>query len=306
VTVSADGSTLVTSQSTDYNVYDLKAGAKLIKETKTNGVLACQALYPDGNLLMLFYPKATAELFDPRTEASVSKTGWPSMTDYSCGSFAPDGSKLVFTDGGASITVLDFDRASTTFSNRQDFPIDTTYPVFTPDTRSVVYAEDYALSRVDIETGQTARLDAANGNATNFAATMLPISVGGYYWTVFSSERSYGNTGVAGGLWVAALDMSASATDSSHPAFYLEGQGEGVNRFSKWALDPCRADGNACEFGDQCCGGFCRASGGERQCLSTPPDDAKCSADYEKCSVAADCCDKTQKCINSHCAPVVK
>jgi hypothetical protein len=147
----------------------------------------------------------------------------------------------------------------------------------------------------------------------SFAPTVLPEAVGGYFWVVFTSHRSYGNTlasmaagpsgpDTLGKLWVAAFDIDATAgTDPSHPAFYLDGQeSQAHNPRGVWVLDPCQANGASCATGDQCCGGFCRpGDGGADQCTDTA---GGCSNPYESCSTAADCCLVGALCINRTCA----
>jgi hypothetical protein len=143
----------------------------------------------------------------------------------------------------------------------------------------------------------------------NFEPTILPLAVGGYYWTIITSRRFYGNTvtpqnGSADQrkkLWVAAIDINPKpGVDPSHPAFYLEGQDANVGSLRGfWALDPCKANGQTCESGDECCGGFCRQVGNTKQCVPPPMG---CSNEFEKCTVAADCCNSSMLCIAGHCA----
>jgi len=138
---------------------------------------------------------------------------------------------------------------------------------------------------------------------------VLPEAVGGYFWVVFTSHRSYGNTLPSqdnmdqnGKLWVAAFDIGAApGTDPSHPAFYLDGQeAEADNLRGFWVLDPCKADGSDCASGDECCEGYCtEGDGGAMQCS---PATGGCSHDLDKCSTSADCCDPGAVCINSKCA----
>jgi hypothetical protein len=152
-----------------------------------------------------------------------------------------------------------------------------------------------------------------------------PVASGGYYWVVFTSRRIYGNlissspwgaNGATGGpikkLWVAAIEINpAAGADPSHPAFYLPGQELGAgNTRGFWVVDPCKANGSSCETGDECCNGFCRKDpdGGALVCIDKPPGNP-CSQEFEKCTVDADCCDPTEKCINGKCAqgkPVVQ
>lgn len=167
--------------------------------------------------------------------------------------------------------------------------------------------------------------DHPDDSQLNYQPTVNPVPSGGYYWVVFTSRRMYGNllvgkpwgaSGDGGGpqkkLWVAAIDINAPAgADPSHPAFYLPGQELGAgNSRGFWVVDPCKANGNSCESGDECCNGFCRKDpdGGALVCQDKPPG-TKCVQEFEKCVVDADCCDPMQKCIAGKCAqqaPVVK
>jgi hypothetical protein len=189
------------------------------------------------------------------------------------------------------------------------------------------------LSIVDLATKTSHRLDAlggytGSGSATylpandpglNFAPTVLPEAVGGYFWVVFTSHRAYGNTLASmagqssgnddqGQLWVAAIDLNAKpGTDPSHPAFYLDGQEQTADNLRGfWVLPPCKAQGQSCTSGDQCCQGFCRPAGdgGPLECV--PPPAGGCSNEYEKCTTASDCCDSTDSCINGYCAGSVQ
>ena len=154
---------------------------------------------------------------------------------------------------------------------------------------------------------------------------MLPVAVGGYYWTIFTSRREYGNTitdsdpwetGPARRkkLWIAAIDQDVTAgADPSHPAFYLNDQElEAGNKRGFWVLDPCAQSGASCSTGDQCCTGFCRAGSaadggaadGGTGLVCVPPPTTGCAQEYEKCTVTTDCCGAAQgfQCINGFCA----
>ncbi len=167
-------------------------------------------------------------------------------------------------------------------------------------------------------------IDADHGDDVdlNYEPTVNPIPGGGYAWVVFTSRRMYGSVAdippycsdprgvdliqnvTTKKLWVAAVDLSAKpGTDSSHPAFYLPGQELlAGNARAFWVLDPCRADGNSCESGDQCCNGYCEPdSSGALVCSNDTPNN-HCSGLNEKCSTAADCCDAKNTCINGFCA----
>ena len=112
----------------------------------------------------------------------------------------------------------------------------------------------------------------------NYEPTVNPVAGGGYAWVVFTSRRRYANVATIPPfcsdprgvdlianitpkkLWVAAIDLDAKpGKDASHPAFYLPGQElMAGNSRGFWVLDPCRADGDSCATGDQCCNGFCQ------------------------------------------------
>ncbi len=292
------------------------------------------------------FPGSTpSKLWDTVTGLNIPAPGWDGViTNAGTVAFSPDGKHIAFnhmdTGGGHTLAAMDFNVATKTFSGLADIAHDATstlaWPAFTPDGKWVVYHAGSSAAFetdsnatadvfiVDLATKTTHRLDAlcgykgagpttylpANDPKLTFAPTVLPVAVGGYYWAVFTSHRSYGNTLASkvnndqdGKLWVAAIDLSPSAgADASHPAFYLDGQEQTADNLRGfWVLSPCKAAGGACETGDQCCDGFCRPSsdGGALQCVAPP---GSCSNEYEKCSTAADCCNHAQQCINGRCA----
>ncbi len=153
----------------------------------------------------------------------------------------------------------------------------------------------------------------------NYEPTALPVASGGYYWVVFTSRRSYGNTidnsdpnappsRSPKKLWVTAIDIGAAGdADPSHPAFYLPGQELAAgNLRGFWALEPCKQNGSSCASGAECCGGFCRqvdADGGAAFVCIPPP--TSCANEDEKCTMTSDCCgapDNGVRCINGFCA----
>jgi hypothetical protein len=162
----------------------------------------------------------------------------------------------------------------------------------------------------------------AQDTTVNYEPTVNPIASGGYAWVVFTSRRMYGNVAQLGPwvsdprtypwldevtdkkLWVAAVDLNAPpGTDPSHPAFYLPAQElHAGNSRGFWSVAACHADGQSCQTGDQCCGGYCQPSAdGGLVCSSTMPS---CSAEYEKCAKDSDCCGYQQgiTCINDVCS----
>ncbi len=245
------------------------------------------------------------------------------------------------------------------------------WPSFTPDGTGVIYHSgdsfdstgfnyngtgtsyaQYAELRLVELDGTVKKLNALNGrdatgtsllpygetidNNENYEPNIMPLPVGGYYWVVFTSRRSYGNTWAPGRakkatdqyddptqdpwgsnagpsprkkLWVAAIDLNhADATnlDPSHPAFYLPGQeDDSANMRAFAALAPCQMKGATCESGSDCCDGFCRQNGNDAmgapllQCI--PPPVNMCSNIDEPCMTNLDCCDTTNLCIAGRC-----
>jgi hypothetical protein len=282
-------------------------------------------------------------LFDVKTNTQLTAPGLDnSGVMAQMPAFSADGKKLTFNrkeSGGHVISVMDFDQKTKTFSKLTDVWTDPQWPgwpQFTPDSLKILFhsgsGQDYAtwsgnqanIWMIDVATKKAVACNALNGlmaNSTpylpyttqetnfNFEPTILPLAVGGYYWTIITSRRFYGNTvtpqnGSADQrkkLWVAAIDINPKpGVDPSHPAFYLEGQDANVGSLRGfWALDPCKANGQTCESGDECCGGFCRQVGNTKQCVPPPMG---CSNEFEKCTVAADCCNSSMLCIAGHCA----
>ncbi len=162
---------------------------------------------------------------------------------------------------------------------------------------------------------------AAQDATLNYEPTVCPIAAGGYAWIVFTSRRMYGGVAELGPwvsdprnypwqdqvtdkkLWVAAVDLNAApGTDPSHPAFYLPAQElHAGNSRGFWTFDACRVDGQDCEAGAQCCGGYCGAGDGGKACTSRPPS---CSPEFDRCAQDSDCCGVSQgiTCINAVCS----
>jgi hypothetical protein len=257
--------------------------------------------------------------------------------------FSHDGSMLAFYDrpaggGTGALALMDFDLATKTFSNYRVIGTPQAgrhhaWPAFTPDGKWVLYqdgtGDDLAtwnantgrIVAVNVETAELKQLENLNsdafapgaGNPTrdhdlNFEPTLLPLASGGYYWVMFTSRRTHGNTLTSGRndtkrLWVAAFDLDAPAgVDPTHPPFYVEGQEQAGNSRGFWALDPCRQDGEGCESGDQCCNGFCNPSADDANVFVCGQPDGSCSDEFEACDTAADCCDPSMECINGRCA----
>jgi hypothetical protein len=349
-TASADGSTMIASTAFPGGSasYDLKNNASVLQAQPDNS-FTYGGIFPNGSISMSStnyrtWLGAPSRLYDVKTGSLLVATGWDNTIQKAgTPSFSPDGKRLAFIhedkDNGHTLSVMDFAVAQRAFSglvdvatDKQNFP---GWPAFTPDSKSIVFhsgsnapfeTDNYAtgdLFIVDVAAKKTHRLDALDGYsgggvtylpaqdpALNFAPTVLPEAVGGYYWVVFTSHRSYGNTLASqdnkdeyGKLWVSAIDLNpAPGTDPSHPAFFLDGQElQADNLRGFWVLDPCKADGQSCASGDQCCNGFCRpaADGGPLVCVPPP---GGCAKENETCVTAADCCNPGDQCINGKCA----
>ena len=161
------------------------------------------------------------------------------------------------------------------------------------------------------------RLDALNGTGSlppleaqaSYEPTFLPVAVGGYYWLIVVSERTYGNTLTDTNpdtrrkqLWVSAIDPNAApGEDPSHPAFWLPGQGlDNQNMRGEWVLSPCKQLGDECSAGYECCEGYCtQQPDGTKVCSE---GGGGCAQEGEACETAADCCDETLACIGGFCA----
>ena len=199
-----------------------------------------------------------------------------SSTDY-LGSFTPS-SHLYDTKTGATIAAAGWDGTITRGGTT----------AFSPDGKRLAFVH------MDKDTGHS--------------IAVLPVAVGGYFWTIFTSHRAYGNilaskasSDTLGKLWIAAVDINPSpGKDPSHPAFYLDGQELNADNLRGFlTLPPCAAAGASCTSGDQCCGGYCGQVSGSLQCTSKPPP---CSNELDKCATNADCCDTGDLCINNRCA----
>ncbi len=388
--VSADGSQLITQWGNASNAttsaYALANGNAETTMTPADGRYSWGAPYKDGSFIFSNSANMQAGSALPSTLYNVpsgtarASTGIPAGLRAGTPAFSPDGKHVAFNWFGGTVgtvagdkktlATLDFDNASSTFSNFTGLvtpvaaapgPIGVAalYPSFFPTSTGIVFeletvanGRNFAETRaaadggdtgargelwwIDTATKKAARLDKLNGlgyvpvgaNAHNLDATLNyeptvnPVASGGYAWVVFTSRRLYGNvatinpfwsdpryknissTPTTKKLWVAAVDLNAPpGTDGSHPAFYLPGQELlAGNSRGYWVVDPCKASGNTCETGDECCGGFCRngADGGGLVCTAQQPT---CALEFEKCNVAADCCGAGTgvQCVNQRC-----
>jgi hypothetical protein len=346
------------------SAYDLTNSLSTIR-TASDDSLTYAGLYPDGSFFMTAtsYRAASgnpSRMFNTKTGAAIAASGWDNViTNGGTVAFSPDGKQIAFVhedkDSGHTLAKMDFDPSTNTFSNLVDLATDSSnyvaWPAFTPDGKQVIYHLGSSstfetdcgatgdLYIVDVATKTVRRLDVADGytggaSATylpasdpnmNFAPTVLSEAVGGYFWAIFTTHRSYGNllasmaNGAAGGmsmcanaggdeangkLWVTAIDIGGTpGQDVSHPAFYLDGQELNADNLrGYWVLPPCRKDGDSCTSGDQCCGGFCGIAAGDGGFLCGIKPPGVCSKEFDKCTKDADCCDPKDQCIAGRCA----
>lgn len=196
------------------------------------------------------------------------------------------------------------------------------YPSFTPDDNWVAFhvgthgagchdscnastTDSSALYIMSTAGGSPIKLDKLNDGSPNasdhneaYEPTFNPVERGGYFWVVFSSARTWGNTLTGHGtmgdkrLWVAAIDKTIGTVDPSHPPFYIEGQVSSTeNMRGFWALAACiptgttSPDGGAsCTAGFECCSGFCDSG------VCVDVTQVACKNLGDSCTQASDCC----------------
>ncbi len=288
-------------------MYDPRTGAK-IPFTGLLGKYAKMPMFsPDGRKIVFNNHDAGAghslavQDFDRATNTfSNAKVIYTSATLYpGWPFFTPDSKSVVFVLGDA-------DNFASTHN---------------PPGQMVAKGDLYVI---DVATNTVRALDAANGLLpggalylpyagrdahVDFYPTVSPVGAGGYFWVFFTSRRNYGNLLVTTAddtkskkIWVSAISIGAApGDDPSHPAFYLPGQEDGSGNIRAFAtLEPCKAAGESCQSGVDCCGGACTNG----QC-GTPQG---CAKTDEKCTTTADCCTSPpgRECINGFCALVIR
>ena len=252
----------------------------------------------------------------------------------------------------AELMVADFNESTHTFSGNKSLLNYTDshftsaqwsigYPSFTPDDNWIAFhvadhgAGCWSGSSCDANTPGASALwiinaaggtpiklasltdSSPNANDRNeaFEPTFNPIERGGYYWVVFTSERTWGNTlsgyGKSGAkrLWVAAIDKTIGTVDPSHPPFYLEGQvSNTMNMRGFWTLAACiptgatNPDGGAsCTAGFECCSGFCDSG------VCVDVTQVACKNIGDSCSSNSDCCNSdVVNCVGGRCQQNVR
>lgn len=355
--VSKDGSTIAAvfekkgSTASPWGTIDLTQNpASVVQITPYNSTTIYLGLSPDGafavqndlNMTMRLANAKTGVILPSALDGFADKTADPA--------FSHDSKLLAFSSfvNGfypvefyrADLDVVDFDPATTAFTNRrtvvQGGNLAVAFPSFSPDSAWILYQYgDYSRARYGANGDVSGNDDlyitdvaammgpehlAAASGATleprnqhkSYQPTVNPIAVGGYMWVVFVSPRDYGNkmlstvdptTQNRKQLWVAAVNLNPQpGEDPSHPAFWLPGQDlSTVNMSGYWALEPCHQEGVACNEGYECCTGFCQPDGmGGYACVPPP---GGCSKLGEACVTDGDCCDApAAKCIGGFCA----
>ncbi len=143
---------------------------------------------------------------------------------------------------------------------------------------------------------------ASPGTHDDFQPRFSPFTQGGYFWMSFLSRRIYGNPQIGNStssaspsrrqqIWVTAIRTDgAGGADPSSVPYWLPGQDpHSANIAAYWAARACRADGDACDVGSECCGGECLPGPGGALVCSPPPVE-RCHHATETCSTDADCC----------------
>jgi hypothetical protein len=297
--------------------------------------------------------------FDPETNAFsklrvlVSKQGPEPSIDY-----RPNPSSLPIPTGNNGCTTPVSNAQGAIPGGTCTEPCYPAWPFFTPNGEGIVYSmvsePDFMLGfpgrekaakselwYVDVASGKSVRLDRANkgmadgDSLANYYPTVLPVSIGGYYWVFWTSTRNWGHREFGGSIdqlvtnpfggtatleafrkriWVTALrapmagveGASEEVEDLSAPAFYLEGQANTGNVRAFAALNPCRAAGKDCTSGLDCCTGYCDIEKGAEkgQCTEVPPP---CAKQNERCAKDSDCCapesdaDPELSCLGNFC-----
>ena len=345
--VSKDGSTLVASFNggqSPWGTFDAASGSSIFNSGQNSGL---QAISPDGKFVL--WGTWDDGSFNSAGQLTLtSQSSVTPLAQLNPGGGAPahpawsgDGKNVAFavrTDGNgldfntSTLWTTSVDLGSSTFSNTHKI-VDsgspqtaTVYPTYSPDSQWIAFERcTHSRSRANLgdvwivqaDGSNGVPLDNANGKglltgaeiSSTYEPTFMPVAVGGYYWLIVVSERTYGNTLTDVNpstrhkqLWVTAVDASPMpGQDPSHPAFWLPGQETANNNMrGEWALSPCKMLGDVCTAGYDCCGGFCKDNGmGMLTCSNTA---GMCSQLGDKCTTAADCCDPNAMCVGGFCS----
>jgi hypothetical protein len=244
------------------------------------------------------------------TVSGANRPGWPFLLPDNLGvvyvnTASPDFSGLG-AGVGTSLTAV-----VAPYSDL--FMVDVTTGKSTVMARAMGYdsQKDYDANKTNLPYGD-------EETKKNYFPTVSPVAAGGYFWVFFDSLRHYGSKGLSRQLWGTAVLIQRRAdgefldettalydVDVSSPAFYVPGQEFGTgNHRAFTALDPCKADGESCESGVDCCGGSCDKSGSSGAGVCRVIQD--CAEAEERCTTSADCCppapgDQPNTCIAGFC-----
>jgi len=253
--VAAGGSRLVVQHGDNYDTTSTYTLASPVTETVltgNDGLFSWAGLSPDGSLaftnaadLAGGTPASQLYAFPPATAPAVplAVTGIPANLQAGTPAFSPDEQHVAFdflggtigavTGNGSSLVVMDFDKATMTFSNLRVLAtmpagMRAGFPSFYPTDDAVAFHYQIVNSNheyntwhgaeaqiwwSDLATGKATMLGALNGfeaNGTtpylpkgannhandtvlNYEPTVNPVASGGYVWVIFTSRRLYGN-----------------------------------------------------------------------------------------------------------------
>jgi len=220
------------------------------------------------------------------------------------------------------------------------------YGSMSPTTRGYWPGKIYSIDSQNptatrVELSSLTNGEDASDAEKSYQPTVLPFSVGGYRWAIFTSPRAYGNqfnarasagssvtgtptdfTCAASMLWVAAIDdTTADGSDRSHPAFFLPGQNVApitsqnhyVNERGYLVPSLCKGAGESCTLSSECCGGgdsppttACRVTAGWTPSSGAPARTCQalsgaCASQGDSCDSSADCCTGAT-CVNFTCS----
>ncbi len=352
--VSKDGTTVVAAfngSASPWGTFNAVTGDPIFTygTDPNNGALGSgfQAIAPDGSAVIWGQEQQLPYLYlSPKNAGTVLAQLNPGSGFPVYPAWSGDGKSVAFasrTDGNwldfttTSLWTSQVDLTTNTFTGIQQIVANTAtrpaviYPTFSPDSAWIAFERStQARSRgaqgdvwlVGADGSNPVALDQANGTglltgpeiSSTYEPTFMPVAVGGYFWLVIVSERTYGNTltvttpvSTTGPqrtkqLWVTAIDATPMpGVDPSHPAFWLPGQDLTTNNMrGEWALSPCKMLGQTCTAGYDCCGGFCEADAmGNLTCEN---QSTGCSQLGDACKTAADCCTPGATCTGGFCS----
>lgn len=299
-----------------------------VKTNVTFGTATFSAFNPDGKYALMAHGNYsgphTVDIVDTKTGMTVKASAFSGVAGEPA--WSPDGKKVAaitsISDSGwpfdsqtGDLTVGDAN--GNTFSNFKTIVQASSlpggrpaYPSFSPNSAQIAFGNPSAGSRstgsgslwiIDTSGQNRKELKTAASDLKSFNPVYAPLRAGGYSWIVYITRRDYGNRLVGANnqqLWITAIDDPPTASDPSHPPFYLRGQEDNQkSENAYYALDPCKMKGQSCESGVDCCTGQCIKVNGMYVC----GDPMGCSQVGNSCTVAADCCDSAAQCIDGFC-----